>query len=186
MKPSVPARFVIEKLYPKYKYKSILDYGCGKGMDAESFRALGIKTIKYDPYYTDAIDEIFSLDHSVGRFDLVTCTYVLNVLFPIERKQVLEKVLNKVKIGGHVLISIRSNLKIKNKWIPYDDGYITQSGTFQVPINTKELAKVIVEKGFVIEHFSSSKILAKNLYYSDIQTVMIQIHSNKCKIFKPP
>jgi len=90
-----------------------LDYGCGKGFDAD---ALGFQ--KYDPFYFKCDD------FSVGEFDIITCNFVLNVIPDAsERQYVLDTIARWLAPCGNAFISIRSDKK--------DLKGITKRGTYQ-------------------------------------------------------
>ena len=63
---SLPMKWLVDNGYIK-KGDEALDYGCGKGDDADELEFVG-----YDPHHRDVeIDQFF---------DIVTCNYVLNVI----------------------------------------------------------------------------------------------------------
>jgi SAM-dependent methyltransferase len=86
-----------------------LDYGCGKGFDAET---LGFE--KYDPYFFPEMPE--------GVFDFIMCNYVLNVVDEESGEKILEKIMEALDVGGICLISVRRDVK--------QDGF-TSRGTYQ-------------------------------------------------------
>lgn len=114
--------------------KSGLDFGCGKGFDAD---LLGLE--KYDPY--------FFPEETNKTFDFVTCNYVLNVISYSERLEVINKAFSHVKVGGLLLISVRSDKDInsskKSTWIEHEDGYITPKKTFQTGFSSQSLSDTI-------------------------------------------
>lgn len=73
---------IIKEIIEQYKIKTILDYGCGKGLqyrllvkdDLTIEEYWGIETVKYDPAWPDYAKE------PVGEFDLVLCTHVLGTI----------------------------------------------------------------------------------------------------------
>jgi hypothetical protein len=82
-----------------------LDYGCGKGLDAQIY---GME--KYDPhYYPDSQHLEFS------AFDLITCNYVLNVIEKeSDRIGIMARIYGLLADGGVAYISVRddrANLK---------------------------------------------------------------------------
>ena len=90
-----------------------LDYGCGKGFDAD---ALGFQ--KYDPFWFKCDD------FSPSEFDVITCNFVLNTLpDEAERQKVLDTILRWLAPSMSAFISIRSDKKeLKG---------ITKRGTYQ-------------------------------------------------------
>jgi ATP adenylyltransferase len=77
-----------------------LDYGCGKGFDADYF---GME--KYDPH--------FFPDKPTGLFDTITCNYVLNVIPDhSERVQVLKDIQGLLADDNSMaFIAVRRDLK---------------------------------------------------------------------------
>ena len=99
-----------------------LDYGCGKGFDAD---ACGMK--KYDPY--------FAPECPVDQFDTITCNYVFNVIdSPFEREILLERLQELLKPGGKAYITVRRDIK--------NEGY-TKRNTYQenIVLNLKTVHK---------------------------------------------
>ena len=79
---------------------NVLDFGCGRGQDADYLRLFGYYVAKYDPYY---------FDHEyTEKFDFVLCTYVLNVLPLAEETGVIDKAKSYLKQGGTLYISVRN------------------------------------------------------------------------------
>ena len=96
-----------------------LDYGCGKGYDADV-----LNMQKYDPFYFKCDD------FRAGEFDIITCNFVLNVIESAEERQrVLDQIEHWLAPGMTAYITIRAD-KDKLK------GY-TKKGTWQgyVPPN---------------------------------------------------
>lgn len=65
---------------PHYSH---LDYGCGRGGDVQKLRDKGFNSIGYDPYYFPDLPE--------GKFDLVSCGFVLNTQSSRERRSLIIK-----------------------------------------------------------------------------------------------
>lgn len=105
-KPSVPTRYLTEK---GLLTGEVLDYGCGKGKDAESY---GFS--KYDPYYAPEMP--------TGKFDNIVCNYVLNVIDESEAAQVLANIKSLLKVGGVAYITVRRDIKKEG---------VTSRGTYQ-------------------------------------------------------
>lgn len=115
---STPMKYLREKQLLQGRK---LDYGCGKGFDADFFRME-----KYDPYFQPIIPS--------GKFDTITCNYVFNVL-PIEHEQfLLDDIKKRLSPGGKAYISVRRDIK--------RDGE-TKTGTYQRRV---ELDLPIVKK----------------------------------------
>ena len=112
--PSVPMRR-LEKAN-RLHGRNMLDYGCGRGYDADHY---GMD--KHDPYYYDRGD-LCSED-----YDVITCNYVLNV---IESETARQIVINDIKdllmSGGIAYITVRRDIKT--------EGY-TKRNTYQTNIH---------------------------------------------------
>jgi len=89
--------------------KSILDFGCGKGFDAEQ-----LKLDMYDPYYYP--------EYPNKKYDIITCNYVLNVLTEPEVNKVLGEIKGLLNNKGVAYITVRRDVK-KDGW--------TKRGTYQ-------------------------------------------------------
>jgi len=80
-----------------------LDYGCGRGDDAD---AMGFA--KYDPWYFPILPE--------DKYDTITCLYVLNVIkTKKERNEVLKKIKSYLNPGGVAYIAVRRDIKKEGK-----------------------------------------------------------------------
>ena len=95
-RPSLPARYLKSQGLLKGK---MLDYGCGKGLDAKCY-----DMDKYDPYYAPKRNQR-------GKYDIITCTYVLCVLSKSKQKMVIENIRNLLRKNGVAYISVRRDLK---------------------------------------------------------------------------
>ena len=74
-----------------------LDYGCGKAYDAREYCMKS-----YDPHYYPIMPD--------GRFDTITCNYVLNVIkSPVERLRVLTDIRDRLARGGKAYITVRND-----------------------------------------------------------------------------
>lgn len=109
----------------------MLDYGCGRGFDADQF---GME--KYDPYFCSSLPE--------GKFDVITCNYVLNVLeHDVQIESVLKKIRGLLKDNGVAYIAVRRDVK--------QDGY-TNKMTYQrnvvldLPVLTERKGKYTIYK----------------------------------------
>jgi len=75
-----------------------LDYGCGKGFDADT---LGFQ--KYDLNHFPTLPQ--------GKFDVITCIYVLNVIPDVaERQAVCDNILDLLADCGTAYIAVRNDL----------------------------------------------------------------------------
>ena len=101
-----------------------LDYGCGKGYDAEALRM-----DKFDPHFTGGIVSIFNrfctetFDGVQDTYDTVTCNYVLNVIESAkDRAEVIQNIKMLLKPEGKAYVTVRRDLK--------ESGH-TSKGTYQ-------------------------------------------------------
>lgn len=81
-----------------------LDYGCGKGFDADFLGLDG-----WDPHHrSDTKGLSFA-------YDIVTCHYVLNVIEdPEEREETEVKIIGHLKPGGVAYVSVRNDTNALN------------------------------------------------------------------------
>ena len=102
----------------------MLDYGCGRGDDAQLLSNLyGYYCTGYDPNW-DEHNEPDLLDY---HYEVVVCNYVLNVLNPDERQKVLDS-LAKLNADA-VYVTVRRDLKKEHtktsigteQWLVYLD-----------------------------------------------------------------
>ena len=105
-KPSKPMQILEEKELLK---GTLLDYGCGKGFDADYYNM-----DKYDPKFYPKLPR--------KKYNTVTCNYVVNVILPNKQKEVLDSIKSKLRLGGVAYISVRRDIK--------KEGY-TSKGTYQ-------------------------------------------------------
>lgn len=102
----------------------VLDYGCGKGKDAE---LIGCES--YDPYYQPAMPP--------DSFDTIMCNFVLNVIeCEAERLWVVADIASRLRKGGCAYITLRTDKKSLNGR--------TKTGTWQGLI---ELDFPVVKRG---------------------------------------
>lgn len=74
-----------------------MDYGCGKGFDA-------------DYYDMESYDPHFEFPMPGGQFDTITCNYVLNVIEKAEtRIAVLQDIKDRLAAGGTAYITVRND-----------------------------------------------------------------------------
>jgi len=95
-----------------------LDYGCGHGADVRHLRKAGVDAHGFDPVHMPHMPP-----KAIAGFDVVTMTYVLNVL-PTDgmRRRAIEGALVALKPGGHMLITVRNDV---------ENGGYSSRGTFQ-------------------------------------------------------
>ena len=94
-KLSAPMRHLSKRI----SFKKALDYGCGKGDDAE---ALGMD--KYDPHFFPWFKR--------NQYKLITCNYVLNVIpSPTVRNNVILHIKSLLDPNGKAFITVRRDVK---------------------------------------------------------------------------
>lgn len=130
----------------------VFDHGCGLGEDVEHLKKLGYLAKGYDPNHKPK-PAPWGLNS--GSFDLVLCTYVLNVLpFQEERIDALKMARRLVHEHGALAVTVRSRhaiSKAKNdSWKPYSDGFVTSANTFQRGFSAAEMAATFTDLGFDI------------------------------------
>lgn len=149
--PSSVAVHVVRDLAPARQWRSILDYGCGRGADVEYYRRRGLMADGFDPY------EPFGWARQPeGKYDLVALVFVLNVLpDPWQRLQVLRQASMFVGPQGGLLVATRSGQEIARAaegggWPRYNDGYWSHEGkaTFQRGIDPDEVGVLAARIGF--------------------------------------
>ena len=90
-----------------------LDYGCGRGQDAER-----LNMERYDPYYFDT--------QPVGQFRTITCNYVLNVIpSTCDILICLNKIQSLLTQHGTAYITVRRDIKEET---------VSKRGTYQRPV----------------------------------------------------
>lgn len=110
---------------------SVFDYGCGYGDDIERLRERGIACDGWDPIHRPEGQRV--------RADIVNLGYVVNV---IENSKERAAVLRDAWALSRKLlvVSARSTLESKQeKRIPFRDGWLTRSRTFQKYYEQREL-----------------------------------------------
>jgi len=85
----------------------VLDYGCGYGLDADTF---GWE--KFDPYYCDSIIK--------GQFDTIICINVLSAISPLHESLIIEKIQKLLKKGAKAYLCVPRNLPIEGKLSGYN------------------------------------------------------------------
>ena len=125
---SLPAQ-----LFKPYLIGDCLDFGCGRGTDAE---ILGM----------DRFDSHFFPERLVRKYDVITMIYVLNVTkYP---EEVLKIAKAYLKPAGLLMVACRTLGEIKRQarisgWEPYGHGWITNSGTYQRGYSKDFLVEIV-------------------------------------------
>lgn len=113
---SVPMKFLKAKGLLKGR---ILDYGCGKGSDAD-FLANDAEVSKFDPHFFPGKPK--------GKFDTITCDYVLNTISDADGKKVISKIKSLLAPGGKAYVAVRRD--------KFKEGF-SSKGTFQRIVKLK-------------------------------------------------
>lgn len=101
--PSAPLRWLWGEGYI-HNQTSVLDFGCGRGADGEFLRSEDIYVREFDPVHRP--------DWKIlrQRFDVVTCTYVFNVLPESMEKELLGTLRVLLNPGGKAYITVRRDV----------------------------------------------------------------------------
>ena len=90
-----------------------LDYGCGRGYDADYY---GLD--KFDPHW-------FNNKPLLSSYDFITCNYVLNVVDENTQAEIVDKIRSLLTDDGVAYISVRRDIKKPT---------ITVKNTYQCPV----------------------------------------------------
>ncbi|MDQ1527918.1 MAG: hypothetical protein QOG18_2531 [Microbacteriaceae bacterium] len=150
VRPSPFARTVMDVLVPRLGITSILDHGCGRGIDVDHYRAAGLDADGWDPHPSFG----WTAEHD-RQYDLVANIFVLNVLpDPWQRIQALQHAAQFARPGGCLFVVTRSPADIDAKaasvnWPSHQDGYWSSEakGTFQKGICTEEIIALGLRAG---------------------------------------
>lgn len=122
--------------------KTILDNGCGFGIDFNY-----LKQLNYEAYGFDKFQEKFNQNDFLlnNTYDVVLSTFVINT---IDDKKEIEEYIKQAfaMTNKKLIISVRMDKKaVKENWIQLEDGgYITSLKTYQ-KFYTKESIKKLIE-----------------------------------------
>ena len=115
--------------------KTVFDYGCGLGDDVDRLKKSGIQAGGWDPSHKTRTKP--------GLADIVNLGYVINVIEDYaERQETLKKAWSLTKEILIVSAQLTIDAKTKNAK-PYNDGFVTNRGTFQKYFGQQELKKWI-------------------------------------------
>lgn len=131
-KPSAPLKYLEERGLLD-THLDLLDYGCGRGFDADYY---GMD--KYDPHYFPNIDRS-------KKYDMIFCTYVLNVVDISTEFDIIMDINSLLKLGGIARFTVRRDMPINGRIF---NGYRQR---FSDPILNPKL----VEKGYTAYFFYS-------------------------------
>jgi hypothetical protein len=139
--PSAPfKRIRLQGLLPKDK--TVLDYGCGRGQDADEIGA-----DKYDPFFYCNLPE--------KTYDIVLCTYVMNVIPPQDDLKILHKINDCLNEEGVAYITVRRDCRSLNG--------MTKRGTFQRKVNLP-FEVMIKDTGFITYKMSKNELIKMKDY----------------------
>lgn len=149
---SQPLRIALKKIGSIRGWK-VLDFGTGTNKkDCELVELCGGICYNYDIKY-QPLSKI-QLIHTrrvtptdpEGKFDLIICSYVLNVVTLAERQVITETLRKLINPDGIIIVGVREDKEaIDPSWILYQDGYITRHGTFQTFFSPKQGANLLEE-----------------------------------------
>lgn len=119
---SKPAKTLLEKGILR-KRDTFFDYGCGHGMDVEALTSLGYSAAGWDPAFRANAPKIAS--------DVVNLGYVLNVIE--EPQERIQAIVGAFSLTKRVLLisTFPVGKESSAHQVPYRDGYITKTKTFQ-------------------------------------------------------
>jgi SAM-dependent methyltransferase len=92
--PSRAARLLVER---GLAHGRVLDYGCGFGLDAETFG-------------WEAYDPVSHPREPIGPYDTIVCTLVLNVLSRNNRAKVVQRIQELLAPDGRAYLGVARNL----------------------------------------------------------------------------
>lgn len=112
-----------------------LDYGCGKGFDADAVGFDG-----WDPHHRNETKGLIAEASSPGRgYDVVVCIYVLNVIpDPAERKRVEKDLVTCLAPGGTAYVAVRNDVANLRGW--------TSKGTWQGAVEPHGTHWMLIEE----------------------------------------
>lgn len=129
-----------------------LDYGCGKGADVIALQARfpAWEVVGYDPYQA-------GWDITPGGvFDVVSMTYVLNVIYgENHREMALADALRFLRPGGSIIVSTRTPEELATQgsrsdgWLWDDYGWWTTAGTYQRGLRSTEVETLLRKSGVI-------------------------------------
>eukprot|EP00164_Ancoracysta_twista_P010729 GFYU01016298.1.p1 GENE.GFYU01016298.1~~GFYU01016298.1.p1 ORF type:complete len:216 (-),score=52.48 GFYU01016298.1:35-682(-) len=121
----------LQALHSDFSGIQLLDAGCGDGLMADFFRPLSMKKVvgidlsdgmleiaKSRKFYDELKQQDLSksLDFETESFDVVACLGVTSYLDP-KGTPVISEFVRLCKSGGHVIITVRSDLTDTEGWI---------------------------------------------------------------------
>lgn len=121
------------RLFEPYLEGEVLDFGCGRGTDADLLGA-----DKYDSHYSPEIP--------TKIYGTVLVVYVLNTVY--SQRIVLLHAMSFVKPGGLIMVACRTPKEVNKcaslaKWTVHGTGWVTGSGTYQQGLSSWEIKSII-------------------------------------------
>lgn len=119
---SAPVAWLVGHDYLRSGQSKILDYGCGYGSDVQILKDWneGYPVKGYDPYHKNA-DMTKGFPYNL-YFDVVLCTYVLNVVDEQEQLDIIRKMWQSTRANGHLYISVRRDVAPGTTVFKHSDG----------------------------------------------------------------
>jgi DNA phosphorothioation-associated putative methyltransferase len=167
--PSAPALNLVEKGILPDRPLRVLDYGCGEGDDCAWFEALGHRVDGWDPNPPKRphSHRCSTRRPAGGRYDVVTMTYVLNVIEDAaERRDVIRRAWRKVAPGGSLIVTTRSPTNVELTGEPWRDGFLVKHAggyTFQRGFDGRELLDLVAGLG------GEAKLVRGANHYTTVQ-----------------
>jgi hypothetical protein len=132
------------------KISKVLDLGAGKGRDENTCRDNHFFYTGYDPHRDFGYDQP---DYVLGeQYDLILCNYVLNVIIPEDRQQVIHALITHLQKGTMIVLGVRQDkYEVKDNWKPFENGFITTKTTFQHFFTIQEVRKIFSRYSKIIK-----------------------------------
>lgn len=93
---SAPLKYLLSKNLIN-KNQTILDYGCGRGKDVQWLNENGYNVRGFDPHWNPDKDALNQ------KYDVILCTYVLNVVDGKIRKNIIKDLTNLGKCAYYTV-----------------------------------------------------------------------------------
>lgn len=114
-KMSQPMNWLI-KNHMIFKQDSILDYGCGQADDIRFMKELGYDIDGFDINWKNYTP-------TKHQYDVVTCLYVLNIVDPEDRQDLLKKIYKLLAYNGMAYFAVRGDInevtETSRGWVQY-------------------------------------------------------------------
>lgn len=147
---SAPVDWLVRHQYLRSGQSKILDYGCGYGSDVQILKDWneGYPVQGYDPYHKNA-DMTKGFPYNLN-YDVVLCTYVLNVVDEQEQIDIIRKMWQHLRENGQLYISVRRDVAPGTTVFKHIDG--TWHLQRFVELDTKYFTKLHENTKFAIYH----------------------------------